>query len=176
MTSDLIDHTGTGRRGARNRAILGLMGLCGLRVSEALALRLGDVRQDEVVVIDGKYSKDRVVPLPDRARALVDAWLAVRRGPGGDGAWLFPGRGDAPLSVRAVQHLVQALAQRAGMPTGRHGVHPHALRHEFAWRAYREAGCDLREMQALLGHDSLRTTQIYLGVDPEAIKRKTKNL
>jgi integrase/recombinase XerC len=146
----------------------------GLRVSEACGLDLGDVEVDGarayVRVRQGKGRKDRVVPIGTKARAALDAYAAQRtkrlaaargaRRVGTAGAALFVSRRGLRLGPRAVRRLLERREQVTGTPR----VSPHALRHSFATHLLGE-GADLRAIQEMLGHASLRTTQRYAHVD-----------
>ncbi len=148
----------------RDRAIVELLYGAGLRVGELVALDVRDVdlRGREVRVL-GKGRKERIVPLPAAARRAVDDYLALRRGPGYQGEPLFralAARGRGRLSQRSVRRILRERARRAGLP-GR--VHPHRLRHSYATHLL-DMGADLREIQELLGHASLSTTQRYTAV------------
>ena len=152
---------------ARDRAVLTLLYGCGLRISEGLSLRFGDVPLGDSLRITGKGDKTRVVPvLPQVAEAIEDY---VRQCP-----WplspeqaLFRAKRGGPLSARQVQATVQRLRGRLGLPAS---ATPHALRHSFATHLL-GAGADLRSIQELLGHASLSTTQKYTQVDAEALMR-----
>jgi integrase/recombinase XerC len=144
----------------------------GLRVSEACGLDVGDVEVDGarayVRVRQGKGRKDRVVPLGGKARAALDAWAvqrtarlaAARPGRAPVGAALFITRRGLRVGPRAVRRLLDRREQATGTPR----VSPHALRHSFATHLLGE-GADLRAIQEMLGHASLRTTQRYAHVD-----------
>jgi len=160
-----------GRRELRDRALVELLYGAGLRVAEAAALDVRDVdlhRGDARV--SGKGGRERVVPLPAAARDAVAAWLRARRGPGSLGEPLFTSlrRGAGRprrLGVRDIRRVVAARARRAGI-AGR--VHPHRLRHSYATHLL-DMGADLREIQELLGHASLSTTQRYTAVSAERL-------
>ena len=146
--------------GLRDRALLELFYSSGLRLSELCALRWRDLALDDgLVTVLGKGNKQRSVPVGSHARAALDAWRADT-GAAND-APVFPGRGGAPISQRAVQLRVKQLAQRQGM--FKH-VHPHMLRHSFASHLLESSG-DLRGVQELLGHADIATTQIYTHLD-----------
>jgi integrase/recombinase XerC len=145
----------------------------GLRVSEACNLDLGDVEIDEagagagaiVRVRQGKGRKDRIVPLGSKARAAYDAYLERRvdrlaHTPASDGQALFLTARGRRLGPRAVRRLLARRELASGTPR----VSPHALRHSFATHLLGE-GADLRAIQEMLGHASLRTTQRYAHVD-----------
>lgn len=152
--------------GVRDRAMLELFYSSGLRVSELCALRWGDLDLDggEVRVL-GKGRKTRIVPVGRHARAALAAWraeaLATTPAPEAAARPVFPGRGGAPISPRAVQKRVRELAMRQGVWKR---VHPHLLRHSFASHVLESSG-DLRGVQELLGHANIATTQIYTHLD-----------
>ncbi len=141
----------------------------GLRVSEACKLDVGDVEPDGggamVRVRQGKGRKDRIVPLGQKARASYEAYLAQRAdraggAPAGDTHALFLTARGRRLGPRAVRRMLDRRELASGTPR----VSPHALRHSFATHLLGE-GADLRAIQEMLGHASLRTTQRYAHVD-----------
>ena len=146
--------------GLRDRALLELFYSSGLRLSELCALRWRDLDlADGLVTVLGKGSKQRSVPLGSFARNALQAWRAST---GADrDAPVFPGRGGAPITPRAVQLRLRQLAQRQGLFKR---VHPHLLRHSFASHILESSG-DLRGVQELLGHADIATTQIYTHLD-----------
>ena len=112
-----------------------------------------------MVNVAGKGGKQRRVPVGSHARRALEQWCADS---GGEPARpVFPGRGGAPISQRAVQIRIKQLAQRQGL--FKH-VHPHMLRHSFASHILESSG-DLRGVQELLGHADISTTQIYTHLD-----------
>jgi site-specific recombinase XerD len=163
---------------ALERALFEVIYGAGLRVSEACGLDIGDVEVDGghayVRVRQGKGRKDRVVPVGGKARAALEIWsaqranrLAAAAGPGRSagsvrpaGAALFVSRRGQRLGPRAVRRMLTRREQLTGTPR----VSPHALRHSFATHLLGE-GADLRAIQEMLGHASLRTTQRYAHVD-----------
>jgi len=139
----------------------------GLRVSEACRLDVGDVEVEGggamVHVRQGKGRKDRIVPLGQKARAAYDGYLALRHrrvAGASDGHALFLTARGRRLGTREVRRMLSRREARAGAPQ----VSPHALRHSFATHLLGE-GADLRAIQEMLGHASLRTTQRYAHVD-----------
>jgi len=146
--------------GLRDRALLELFYSSGLRLSELCGLRWRDLDiGNGLVTVLGKGSKQRSVPVGSHARAALTEWKDTQK-PAGD-APVFPGRGGAPISPRAVQMRLRLLAQRQGLFKR---VHPHLLRHSFASHVLESSG-DLRGVQELLGHADIATTQIYTHLD-----------
>jgi integrase/recombinase XerC len=146
---------------ARDAAVIALLYGAGLRISESLALTGADTPAPAVLRIVGKGRKVRLVPLIAPVRAAVDAAAAASPWPMTREAPLFRGARGGPLSPRIIQRLMERLRARLGLPET---ATPHALRHSFATHLLANGG-DLRSIQALLGHASLSTTQIYTGVD-----------
>jgi integrase/recombinase XerC len=155
----------------RDRALVELLYGAGLRVGEAASLDVRDVdlQRGDVRVL-GKGSVERVVPVPTKARAALSAYLALRRTPGLLAKPLFTAlrpRRDGPrrLGVRDIRRILKSRAVRAGI---RERVHPHRLRHSYATHLL-DMGADLREIQELLGHANLSTTEKYTAVSVERL-------
>jgi integrase/recombinase XerC len=147
--------------GARDAALLTLLYGAGLRISEALALKRGDVPLGSTLSVIGKGRKERVVPvLPVVAQALAD-YAGKIPFTGAPSDALFVSRRGWPMSPREAQGLMQKLRGALGLPER---ATPHALRHSFATHVL-QGGADLRSVQELLGHSSLSTTQIYTAID-----------
>ncbi|MFL6765584.1 MAG: tyrosine recombinase [Sphingomicrobium sp.] len=143
----------------RNLALLELLYGSGLRASELVSLPRGAVRPGQpFLMVCGKGSKERLVPISSRAQAAVAKWIEIA--PGGT-IWLFPS-GKTHLSRVRLFQIVRAMAADAGIPPER--VSPHVLRHAFATHLL-SGGADLRVLQSLLGHADIATTQIYTHVD-----------
>jgi integrase/recombinase XerC len=145
----------------RDRAVLVLLWGCGLRISEAMALKRTDAPLPDALRIHGKGGKTRLSPVLPEVRKAVDDYVAAlpwRLAP--DDA-LFRAVRGAPLRPRHVQAVMQRLRGRLGL--GERAT-PHALRHSFATHLL-SAGADLRSIQELLGHASLSSTQRYTAVD-----------
>ena len=143
----------------KHRAALTTAYAAGLRVSEVVGLRVGDVDSQRMVihVRQGKGRKDRMVMLSTQLLALLRVYVRAVR----PGEWLFPGAVPArPLTVRSLQHACAKAARVSGLQKP---VTVHTLRHSFATHLL-EAGTDLRAIQTLLGHGSVRTTQRYTHV------------
>jgi integrase/recombinase XerD len=143
----------------RNLALLELLYGSGLRATELVSLPRGAVRPGQpFLMVRGKGSKDRLVPISSRAEGAVGRWLELV--PGGT-LWLFPS-GKSHLSRVRLFQIVRAMTADAGIAPER--VSPHVLRHAFATHLL-SGGADLRVLQSLLGHADIATTQIYTHVD-----------
>ena len=154
-----LDVAHPARLDLRLSALIELLYGSGLRASELVSLPRRALASDRpFLILKGKGGRDRLVPVSDRARAAVAAWLAHVPG---DSAWLFPS-GKSYLSRIRLYQLVKALAASAGIAPER--VSPHVLRHAFATHLL-EGGADLRALQSMLGHADIGTTQIYTHVD-----------
>ncbi len=154
--------------GARDRALLEVLYGAGLRVSEAVALEIDDLRGEAggltVRVRNGKGGKDRLVPLGSRAAESLQEWLDVRHEVAtskSPAKRVFLGARGGPLSARVAREVVYRRCQQTGARTV---VGPHGLRHSFATHLL-QSGCGLRSIQAMLGHASLSTTQRYTHLD-----------
>ena len=146
---------------ARNAALVTLLYGTGLRISEALGLRRGDVPLGETLTIVGKGGKERAVPVISAVRESTDSYARVCPfDPGPNGPFFLSRRGR-PMSARESQALMQHLRGRLGLPSS---ATPHALRHSFATHLLQNGG-DLLAVQELLGHASLSTTQKYTEVE-----------
>lgn len=165
---------GSHLRGLRDRAMLSLTYACGLRASELVGLKLGDVDlQRGVVAAFGKGGKRRLVPLGEVSLEHVNAYLEARRDnrprPGravASSAYLFSTRRGRPLTRQAFWKIVRKHALVAGL---RAPAHPHQLRHSFATHLLVH-GADLRSVQTLLGHADVATTEIYTHVTHEHVR------
>ena len=143
----------------RNLALLELLYGSGLRATELVGLPRGAVRPGQpFLMVRGKGSKDRLVPISTRAQAAVAKWVEISAG---GTIWMFPS-GKSHLSRVRLFQIVRALAADAGIAPER--VSPHVLRHAFATHLL-SGGADLRVLQSLLGHADIATTQIYTHVD-----------
>jgi integrase/recombinase XerC len=148
----------------RDRALCELLYSAGLRVAELVALDRADLDlASGWLRVSGKGARERLVCFGEAARAALEAYLAARPGwsgeTDGDATALLRNPRGGRLTVRSVQRIV---ARRLSSPVLGH-VHPHALRHSFATHML-DRGADLRAIQALLGHRSLDTTQVYTQV------------
>jgi integrase/recombinase XerC len=156
---------------ARDTALLTLLYGAGLRVSEALSLKRGDVPLGETLTILGKGRKERVVPVLAVVRDAIGDYAGKIPFTGAPSAPLFLSRRGNAMSPREAQALMQKLRGRLGL-TER--ATPHALRHSFATHLL-QGGGDLRSVQELLGHASLSTTQTYTAVDVRQLMETYQN-
>ena len=157
--------------GARDTALLTLLYGAGLRVSEALSLKRGDVPLGETLTILGKGRKERVVPVLSVVREAIGDYSGKIPFVGAPAAPLFLSRRGNAMSAREAQALMQKLRGRLGLSER---ATPHALRHSFATHLL-QGGGDLRSVQELLGHASLSTTQTYTAVDMRQLMETYQN-
>lgn len=156
-------------QGLRDAAVLTLLYGCGLRISEALSLNIGDLKPgSDFIRIKGKGQKERIVPLLPVITTRVEAYLEKCPYKMRVGEPLFLGARGERLSPRIIQRQVQKIRAWLGLPDT---LTPHALRHSFATHLLAE-GTGLRSIQELLGHSSLTTTQRYTDVEIETLKRE----
>lgn len=152
--------------GQRNRAIIETLYGCGLRVSELVTLRLSQLYVEErYVIIEGKGSKQRLVPISPVAIEQISLYLEQTRShqvvKKGSEDILFLNRRGAMLTRQMIFHIIKQLCELAGI---RKVISPHTLRHSFATHLL-EGGANLRAIQQMLGHESITTTEIYVHID-----------
>lgn len=157
--------------GQRNRAMIETMYSCGLRVSELCSLKLADLFPEEGFVrVTGKGSKQRLVPISERALHEIELYLSQRCHidvKAGAEPFLFLSfRRGKPISRVMVFDMVKELAAKAGI---RKKVSPHTFRHSFATHLL-EGGANLRAIQAMLGHEKISTTEIYTHIDRSRLR------
>ncbi|WP_181700681.1 tyrosine recombinase XerC [Chthonobacter albigriseus] len=154
---------------ARDAAVLGLLYGSGLRISEALAIRLAEVPPPTggLLRVLGKGGKIRMVPVLPTVAEAIHVYLGLCPYPMSADMPVFRGAKGGPLSPRLIQLAMQRLRGALGLPDT---ATPHALRHSFATHLL-GAGGDLRAIQELLGHASLGTTQMYTAVDTARLVR-----
>jgi integrase/recombinase XerC len=153
--------------GARNTAVLLLLYGAGLRISEALSLTHRDAPSSDrdVLRICGKGGKERLVPVLPVTTAAITRYRSLCPFPADPDGPLFVGAKGGPLSPRIIQLEMARMRDDMALPET---ATPHALRHSFATHLL-SAGADLRQIQELLGHASLSTTQVYTEVDRERL-------
>jgi len=158
--------------GHRNRAIIEVLFSCGLRVSELVTLRLSNLFLDEGFLrVNGKGSKERLVPISPRAIKELGYWFDDRRQmkiKPGEEDYVFLNRRGAHLTRVMILIMIKQQAVAAGITKT---ISPHTLRHSFA-TALLEGGADLRAIQAMLGHESIGTTEIYTHIDTTTLRQE----
>ena len=159
--------------GHRNRAMLETMYSCGLRVSELCSLKMEDLFLNEGFIrVTGKGSKQRLVPISERAVHEIDNWLKDRCHvdirPGAEPYLFLSIRRGRPVSRIMVFDIVKDLTAKAGISKT---VSPHTFRHSFATHLL-EGGANLRAIQCMLGHEKISTTEIYTHIDRSRLREE----
>lgn len=159
--------------GQRNRAMIEVLYSCGLRVSELCNLKISDLYLDEEFIrVTGKGDKQRLVPISLRAIAELNYYFNDRDHieikPGYEDYVFISERRRKPLSRITVFHIVKELVEAAGIQKN---VSPHTFRHSFATHLL-EGGANLRIIQAMLGHESIATTEIYAHIDRTRLREE----
>ena len=161
--------------GQRNRTIIEVLFSCGLRVSELINLKLSDLfLQEQYIRVVGKGSKERLVPISPRAIKELDYWFMDRsemKIKPGEEDYVFLNRRGAHLTRVMILIMIKETALAAGIQKT---ISPHTLRHSFA-TALLEGGADLRAIQAMLGHESIGTTEIYTHIDMSTLREQILN-
>ena len=157
----------------RYELLFGLLLNSGLRISEALGLKVSDVRlvdgTAKSVRVIGKGDKERLVPLPEAFGAVFGFWLKDQP----RGAFVFARAvGQKPVSSQAARAYLRGMVQKAGIDKK---ISPHKLRHTYATNLL-NAGAELVDIKALLGHESIATTQIYTNVGQERMEKVVARL
>ena len=155
-------------QGLRDVAILTIIYGCGLRISEALSLNIGDINHNDFLIIRGKGNKERIVPLLPVVKDKIDTYINACPYNLKHGEAMFLGARGERISPRIVQRTLEKIRLSLGLPDN---LTPHALRHSFATHLLAE-GTNLRSIQELLGHASLSTTQRYTHVEIEHLKKE----
>lgn len=161
------------REGQRNRAMIETMYSCGLRVSELCSLKMEDLFLEEGFIrVTGKGSKQRLVPISDRAIKEINYYLSdrchVEIKPGAESFLFLSPRRGRPLSRIMVFDIVKELTAKAGITKT---VSPHTFRHSFATHLL-EGGANLRAIQCMLGHEKISTTEIYTHIDRSRLREE----
>lgn len=158
--------------GQRNRAIIEVLFSCGLRVSELVDLRLSNLYLDEGFIrVNGKGSKERLVPISGEAIKQLGLWFEDRKRmnvKSGEEDYVFLNRRGHHLTRTMILIMLKRQALAAGITKT---ISPHTLRHSFA-TALLKGGADLRAIQAMLGHEDISTTEIYMHVDNAMLRKE----
>ena len=154
------------KEGHRNRAIIETLYGSGLRVSELINLKLSDIYfNEEYMKVRGKGNKERLVPISKESLRQIKDWMMYRNEidiQKGNEDYLFLNRRGAPLTRVMVFMIIKDLANKAGIEKN---ISPHTFRHTFATHLL-EGGANLRDIQQLLGHESILTTEVYTHINP----------
>lgn len=154
-------------KGYREKALVEFLVSTGCRLSEVAQLNIEDLNfNDRTVMVTGKGDKDRLVYFSVRARLMLQEYIKQRKG--GSGLFVSSKTPYLPLKQRAIQRVIHAISERAGLAAR---VHPHLLRHTFATLAL-NSGMDVTVIQRLLGHEDIATTQIYAAMNEDVIKHQ----
>jgi integrase/recombinase XerD len=159
--------------GIRDLAIIEVLFSCGLRISELVGLKLSELYLEEGYIrVHGKGRKERLVPIGDSAIKCLRNWFVVRQG-----IEVKPGEEDYVfISLRRGKHLsrislfvyIKEYAEKAGI---KKNISPHTFRHSFATQLL-EGGANLRAIQAMLGHEDIGTTEIYMHIDKSHLRKE----
>jgi len=142
-------------RNIKHKAMISLIYSSGMRIGEILSIHIADIDSKRMVIQirDGKGNKDRQVPLSDKILILLRGYYRKYH----PSKYLFEGQGGDNYSASSVRKILKRACKRVGIAKS---VHPHTLRHSYATHML-ESGIDLRYVQELLGHNSIRTTERY---------------
>ena len=156
-------------RSERDRVIIALGFYAGLRVSEICKLKIEDLDLDEgtLLVQHGKGDKDRYLPVPAKLSEVLGPWLGARRR-----GYVIPSPRGGHYDSRTLQRMIARTARDAGIQKR---VTPHVLRHTYATRLL-NTGANLREVQELLGHSSVRVTEVYTHTTPGRLRGAVERL
>ncbi len=164
-------------KGIRNKAMLYLLYVTGMRISELIALCVSDIQFDTgFVSVHGKGGKQRLIPIPKRVVTIIRDYVdsnyrtKIMTRKGNQSNYLFPikyGTTIKPISRQAFWSLLKELWKKTG---SKKKISPHKLRHSFATHMLKN-GADLRSLQLLLGHENLSTVQIYTHVEMSYIRK-----
>lgn len=158
--------------GVRNRAIIEVLYSCGLRISELTGLKFSDLFFDDGFIrVEGKGSKQRLVPISPLVRKEVELYLAYRQQiepQRGCQDFVFLSKRGKPISRITVFHYVKQYAEMAGIQKN---ISPHTFRHTFATHLL-ERGANIRAIQQMLGHEKITTTEIYTHVDTSFLREE----
>ena len=155
-------------KGLRDRAILEVLYSCGLRVSELCDLKLGDLFFGEGYIrVIGKGDKQRLVPMSSIARSRIQLYMDVRSKERRKEEILFLNNRGKKLTRVMIFTIIKQAAQRAGIDKK---ISPHTFRHSFATHLL-EGGANIRQVQELLGHENILTTEIYTHLDDSHLRK-----
>jgi site-specific recombinase XerD len=147
----------------KHKAALTIIYACGLRISELIDLKIASIDGERMLIkiVNSKGAKDRYVPLPENVHKLLRKYYVQYR----PRVYLFNGAEKLKYSPISVRNVLKRSAKKAGI---RKNVTPHTLRHSYATHVL-ESGIDIRYIQAILGHNSIKTTEIYTHVSTKNV-------
>lgn len=159
--------------GQRNKTIIEVLFSCGIRVSELVNLKMSNLYLDEgFIKVEGKGSKQRLVPISKTATRQLHLWFldrsAIKIKPGFEDYVFVSHSRKKPLTRIMVFYIIRDLVEKAGI---KKNISPHTLRHSFA-TSLLEGGANLRAIQAMLGHESISTTEIYTHIDTRHLREE----
>lgn len=157
----------------RDYAIIMLFLNCGLRLSELASIDIDKIKNDDTISIIGKGNKERTIYLNDACISAIKDYLAVRPKDTLDEKALFLSKRRKRMSNRAIQHMIDRYLEKAGLDPTVYSTHK--LRHTAATLMYKYGNVDIRALQAILGHESVSTTQIYTHIDNERLRNAVKS-
>lgn len=147
----------------KHKTILCILYACGLRIGEVINLKIEDIGTDTIDIILAKGRKDRIVPLPENLKNLIEKYISEYN----PKIYLFNGQFDLQYSERSINQFLKEIAVKAGIKTH---IHAHKFRHSFATHSL-EQGTSIVYLQEILGHNSPKTTSIYLHTSRKAIAK-----
>ena len=163
---DIIKESEKSNDGIRNRLIIEMLYATGVRISELINIKLSDIdTNSKKIVVLGKGNKERIVYYGEYAEEVMNKYLATHNRK--DNNYLFVNSYGNPLSDRGVRYIIDNIMKKLSIKTH---VTPHVLRHTFATDMLNN-GCDIKIVQELLGHASLRSTEVYTHVTNDRIKK-----
>ncbi len=171
---NLLNNVNGKKNVARDYAIITLFLNCGLRLSELVGINVNSIRGDTLTVI-GKGNKERTVYLNQACQEAIAAYMAERsklkviRDPKA----LFLSERKTRISPKTVQYLVKKYISAAGLDPDKYS--PHKLRHTAATLMYKHGNVDIRALQAILGHESIATTEIYTHIDDQQLREAVRS-
>ncbi|MBO7312099.1 MAG: site-specific tyrosine recombinase XerD [Alistipes sp.] len=155
-------------KGCRDNAIVEVLYSTGLRVSELISLRIDNLFFGEGYIrVVGKGDKQRLVPIGSVARDKIQLYMELRRPRKPSEATLFLNNRGEPLTRIMIFNIIKQAARLAGVEKN---ISPHTLRHSYATHLL-EGGANIRQVQELLGHESITTTEVYTHLDREHLRR-----
>lgn len=167
----LISNAGDIRNSLRLRTMIELLYASGIRVSELCEIQIKSIMKDKIL-IHGKGSKERIVPIHYKAQEAIEKWIKISKEKYPDSKYLFPSTGISGHITRdAFFKLLKKCAILSGIDPNR--VSPHVLRHSFASHLL-SGGANLRVIQTILGHEDIATTQIYTHLDSKKLENTLK--